>query len=694
MRFTVRFLSSVLLVFFFCAQGKSQSWCANAKTDVERTICGDASLSQLDEHLAQIFNQIRAVVGDPKTVIKEQRGFLKRRTACGTDALCLAREYDKQIGAYLQLARQASIDLPETSDTPKSGHAQNEQSATTSVDDGQEIKLAAVTVNYGELGGAGNAMDALIVANADYAELEDLKTPSADAALVSSALASRGIKTKVISNASRTELDAALADFKDSPRKDVFILYYAGHAANIGGNSSLIFPNFKIAEGTSNGEYEAISDITKFISKLGYKKALIVFDACRNIVDIDDPAVAPTVVAQYQNTRSVKALGSRSLELAALQGMEYAISFSSAEGQTALDTVNGKNSPFAQAFAFNVRDKRTFFDAIIETRRTVRQLTDDRQRPTLEMSWDEDLALSSNLIKSVTYRFLEPFDVVVGRPSGEVQLDNGYGSSASTYQLSYKTTENDGCALNVPTPGSATFTFSSFDCLAKVFHMSVRQNPLTGTSVSFPTFSTREQDGSYGRCEDATFVLDLDADGRPETATFGSNKYGGYLQFKRDGHTASYYSQLGCSFSELTAYDLDKDGVADLIISYACGDDMECLAVLSGERLVSNVDGDYASGDDRRFEKYFKKSEYLGILGGLNRIALYYDQNIKYIREISPSGLKFTCYKKSWEDIPDNYMPNKELTIDRDGSINVVSDDQQFRISPFQSPGLIVNRLR
>lgn len=696
MRFTFGLLS-VALSFLCCGQSQAQSWCGEAKTKVELAICGDISLGQRDEALTQLFARLRDSANDRQAVVDAQRAFLKRRNACGSDAACIGQEYDRQIGLYMQVAQQAGIALPNAAkdDPAPKPEATTATDSETALADGQEIKLAVVSMEFGELGGAGNAMDALVVANSDYAELDDLKTPDADAELVSSALKARGIRTKIISGASRAELDAALASFKDSPRKDVFVFYYAGHAATIGGNSSLIFPDFRIADGTSNGEYEPISEITKLVSKLGYKKALIVFDACRNIVDVNDSTVAPAVVAQYENTRSVKALASRSVELAALQDMDYAISFSSAEGQTALDTINGRNSPFAEAFAFNVRDKKTFFEAIIETRRSVRQLTSDRQRPTLEMSWDEDLALSSNLIKSVTYRFLEPFDVIVGRPNGALQPETGFGAWQNAYRLAYRTTDNDGCALAVPTPGSVSFTFSSFDCLSDVFQMSVRQNPVTGTKVSFPTYDTRERDSSHGRCEDATFVLDLDADGRPETATFGSNRYGGYLQFVRDGHTATYYSQLGCSFSDVTVYDLDKNGVADLIISYACGEEIgECLAVLSGERLVSNVDGDFHSGDDKRFEKFFMKSEYLGILAGLNPIALYYDQHLKVIAEISPSGLRFSAYSKTWEDIPDNYMPNKKVVIKRDGSIDVISDDQQFRISAFQGQGLTVERVK
>ena len=227
-------------------------------------------------------------------------------------------------------------------------------------------------------------------------------------------------------------------------------------------------------------------------------------------------AAAPSIVAKYENTRSVKALGTRSIELAALQNMDYAISFLSAEGQTALDTVNGQNSPFAEAFATNVREKQTFFDAVIETRRTVRSITDDRQRPTLEMSWDEDLALSSNLIKSVSYTFLEPVAAIVSKPSADIVVNEDPFGAANSFRIHHKAGNDDGCSLDTPTPNSARFSTSSFDCLTSLYALSVPQNKMTGTKFDFPMFNTRERDGAVGYCEEATFVLDLDLMAAPK----------------------------------------------------------------------------------------------------------------------------------------------------------------------------------
>jgi uncharacterized protein len=75
--------------------------CAKAATAVEKSICADATVSELDEHLGRYYSAARAELGDAKSCLaKDQKSWLQTRNAC-KDAKCLRRVY---------LARLAELD--------------------------------------------------------------------------------------------------------------------------------------------------------------------------------------------------------------------------------------------------------------------------------------------------------------------------------------------------------------------------------------------------------------------------------------------------------------------------------------------------------------------------------------------------------------------------------------------------------
>src|SRR6185436_1813484 len=91
--------------------------------------------------------------------------------------------------------------------------------ATATIAADREVSIAAVHIDYGQLAAARTRADALIVANFDYDQLPDLKTPEADAALVAAALKSRGIPSQTLLNATRADLVAAIAAYAQSSNK-------------------------------------------------------------------------------------------------------------------------------------------------------------------------------------------------------------------------------------------------------------------------------------------------------------------------------------------------------------------------------------------------------------------------------------------------------------------------------------------
>ena len=65
----------------------AQSWCGQAKTDVEIAICSDAALGQQDNMLTALYSTLKSAAADKSVVLAEQRKFLKRRNACGAEHL-------------------------------------------------------------------------------------------------------------------------------------------------------------------------------------------------------------------------------------------------------------------------------------------------------------------------------------------------------------------------------------------------------------------------------------------------------------------------------------------------------------------------------------------------------------------------------------------------------------------------------
>jgi uncharacterized protein len=75
--------------------------CEKAATAVEKSICANEVVSELDEHLGRYYTAARAALGAGKTCLaQDQKTWLKTRNAC-KDANCLKRVY---------LARLAALD--------------------------------------------------------------------------------------------------------------------------------------------------------------------------------------------------------------------------------------------------------------------------------------------------------------------------------------------------------------------------------------------------------------------------------------------------------------------------------------------------------------------------------------------------------------------------------------------------------
>jgi len=109
---------SLLLALAWSAPGGAASFaCEKAQSRVEKAICADAELSQLDEYLARYYGGARAGLGGGAACLAaDQRRWLSAtRNACA-DAACLKKAYLERLGELDPLQPGASalrnLELP------------------------------------------------------------------------------------------------------------------------------------------------------------------------------------------------------------------------------------------------------------------------------------------------------------------------------------------------------------------------------------------------------------------------------------------------------------------------------------------------------------------------------------------------------------------------------------------------------
>lgn len=205
---------------------------------------------------------------------------------------------------------------------------------------------------------------ALVIGNADYADLPALRSPLRDAEAVAAALRDDGFSTvTVVANATRAELLTALDDLsKKAESADWALVYFAGHGAESDGNSYLIpvdarsGADAKLADqGVPLARVIAAAAPTR-------KLSVILFDAGRdNPFGFQLPPAGDAPVAPAEST---------------------IIAFAGKAGQAVSDGGADANSPFAAALLKNLAtpglEVMKFFSRV---RDDVLAATDMKQQP-------------------------------------------------------------------------------------------------------------------------------------------------------------------------------------------------------------------------------------------------------------------------------------------------------------------------
>ncbi len=227
---------------------------------------------------------------------------------------------------------------------------------------------------------------AIVVGNADYATLPDLRNARSDAERVARFLTESGYVVLEALDVSKSDFDALIEAINtDVPYGAEVIFYYAGHGFQVG-SQNYIVPTDSAIRGRNDIPFEAIS-MENLIAVIGAKASLQMFflDSCR-----EDPFVNTEVaLGASGQTRRIEA--GFSFQRAPINSL---ISFSTSPGAVAYDGTDG-NSPYTSALLDVARlsPREEIASILTRVRQRVYAQTEGKQVP-----WE-----SSSLVRPVYF---------------------------------------------------------------------------------------------------------------------------------------------------------------------------------------------------------------------------------------------------------------------------------------------------
>jgi hypothetical protein len=204
---------------------------------------------------------------------------------------------------------------------------------------------------------------ALVFGNSNYGE-RSLKNAVNDANLMESTLKSLGFDVIKRTDASRTAMEQAIAEFSRKLQDyNVALFYYAGHGIQVDGLNYLI-PVDATLEDQASCKWQAISvnNIVEEFEKVPNNANIVILDACRN-----------------NPYRSWVRGGSQGFKfLTPVTGT--IISFATSEGATAADG-GGANGTFTEELVKQMVVPQSIGSVFMNTRKAVLKRTNNAQRP-------------------------------------------------------------------------------------------------------------------------------------------------------------------------------------------------------------------------------------------------------------------------------------------------------------------------
>jgi hypothetical protein len=253
------------------------------------------------------------------------------------------------------------------------------------------VAAAAFVVIGGSVCALAEKRVALVVGNSSYKAVPILRNPRNDAEDVSAVLSKLGFEVKTTIDATKRDMDLALADFaRRATDADAALFFYAGHAMQFLGRNFLM-PTDADLEDEISVRYQMVGlqDVTAALDRANGVKIMIL-DACRN-----NPLV---------NTLQTKIAGaSRSISMTRglaridkAQGM--VVAYATQPDEVAADgDGKGRNSPFTGALLGRLLEPGVEIGLMFRrVTADVSAQTGGRQRPETTFSLLSEYYLNQN----------------------------------------------------------------------------------------------------------------------------------------------------------------------------------------------------------------------------------------------------------------------------------------------------------
>jgi Caspase domain/PDZ domain len=256
---------------------------------------------------------------------------------------------------------------------------------------------------------------ALVIGNSDYVNLPKLSNPANDARAVFDVLAKMGYETRLLLNAPEQKIRREVRQFAgDSAKADVGLIFYAGHGAQVNGNSYLLPIDIDIPRTEVDIQFSGLK-IDDLVNSIGSNTKIVFLDACR-----DNPAL-------FKNL--VKGRGSYPTGLAPASSSNFDqkpgggvfIAYATDAGAIA-DDGNGKHSPFTEALLRNIQKPISIDDMFSFVTKEVRLVTKNAQRPYKYASLESIVCVAPNCSNSAVTIKGDVFQQAVQSEADELQI--------------------------------------------------------------------------------------------------------------------------------------------------------------------------------------------------------------------------------------------------------------------------------
>jgi uncharacterized caspase-like protein len=242
------------------------------------------------------------------------------------------------------------------------------------------ITLVAIFVIGTSMDAAAERRVALVVGNSNYkVPYLSLSSPRDDAEDVSAVLKSLGFEVKTTVDASKRDMDIALAEFRRlASNADTALFFYAGHAMQVQGRNFLMPIDAELEDEISI-RYQTVDldTVSAALEGAGGVKIMIL-DACRNNLRADRPEkliINPLLVIPLRRGLA---------PIDKTQGM--AVAYATAANEVAQDG-QGRNSPFTAALLKRLQEPGLEIAAMFRRiAADVNAQTRGRQRPEVTIS--------------------------------------------------------------------------------------------------------------------------------------------------------------------------------------------------------------------------------------------------------------------------------------------------------------------